>query len=72
MGLQIAGTLALLSNSRGDELEADEWGFKYMQASPYYQEQCLIFLKNCREEKSNKMSKQWKAYYRLIQFQKSG
>lgn len=58
MGLQIAGTLALLSNSRGDELEADEWGFKYMQASPYYQgAMSYFFEKIAREEKSNKMSK---------------
>ncbi len=58
MGLQIAGTLALLSNSRGDELEADEWGFMYLQSSPYYQgAMSYFFEKISKEEKSTKMSK---------------
>ena len=58
MGLQIAGTLALLSNSRGDELEADELGFLYLQSSPYYQgAMSYFFEKIAKEEKRNRMSK---------------
>ena len=58
MGLQIAGTLALLSNSRGDELEADELGFLYLQSSPYYQgAMSYSFEKIAKEEKRNRMSK---------------
>jgi beta-barrel assembly-enhancing protease len=58
LGIQIAGTLALLSNSRSDELEADEWGFQYLQASPYYRgAMSFFFEKIAKEEKSSKMSK---------------
>ena len=37
IGAKMAGNLAILANSRGDEMEADEWGFRYMRATPYYQ-----------------------------------
>ncbi|MEM7179850.1 MAG: M48 family metalloprotease [Spirochaetota bacterium] len=36
IGSKLAGNLALLSNSRGDELESDEMGFLYLQGSIYY------------------------------------
>lgn len=58
MGLQIAGSLALLSNSRADELEADEWGFLYLQSSPYYQgAMSYFFQKIAKQEKSSKLNK---------------
>ena len=37
MGFQLVGNLALLSNSRAEEMEADELGFLYLKSSPYYQ-----------------------------------
>jgi beta-barrel assembly-enhancing protease len=58
MGLQIAGSLALLSNSRSDELEADEWGFLYLKSSPYYQgAMSYFFEKIAKEEKSSRANK---------------
>lgn len=57
IGFQFAGNLALLSNSRGDELEADEWGFLYLQTSPYYQgAMSYFFEKIIKEEKKSQMS----------------
>lgn len=36
LGTRVAGNLALLHNSRGDELEADRMAFHYLQNSIYY------------------------------------
>lgn len=58
MGVQLAGSLALQSNSRADELEADEWGFLYLQSSPYYQgAMSYFFEKIIKEEKSSRLTK---------------
>lgn len=58
MGVKFAGMLTLLSNSRADELEADEWGFLYLQSSPYYQgAMSYFFEKISKEEKSTRTSK---------------
>ncbi|HMW03613.1 MAG TPA: M48 family metalloprotease [Leptospiraceae bacterium] len=58
MGVKLAGTLALLSNSRADELEADEWGFLYLGNSPYYQgAMSYFFEKISKEEKRSSASK---------------
>ncbi|MCB1177539.1 MAG: M48 family metalloprotease [Leptospiraceae bacterium] len=36
LGMKLGGGLAVLHNSRGDEKEADEEAFKYLENSPYY------------------------------------
>lgn len=45
----LAGNLTLLANSRSDEIEADEWGFKYMETTPYYQAAMSYFFDKIKE-----------------------
>ena len=58
MGFQLVGNLALLSNSRAEEMEADELGFLYLKSSPYYQgAMSYFFEKIAKEEKNSSLSK---------------
>jgi len=53
-GGRIAGDLAILSNSRGDEMEADEMGFLYMRTTPYYQGAMTYFFEKIESHKKHK------------------
>jgi beta-barrel assembly-enhancing protease len=60
---QLAGNLALLSNSRRDELEADDFGFQYLRSTPYYQgSMSYFFEKILKEEKKGKFSKTFEKF----------
>ena len=53
MGFQLVGNLALLSNSRAEEMEADELGFLYLKSSPYYQGAMSCFFEKIAKEEKN-------------------
>lgn len=63
IAVQLAGNFALLSNSRQDELEADEFGFLYLRSTPYYQgSMSYFFEKIIKEEKKGKLSKTFEKF----------
>lgn len=54
-GGRLAGDLAILTNSRGDEMEADEMGFLYMRSTPYYQGAMTFFFEKIESSKKGKL-----------------
>lgn len=65
IGVRMAGNLAILANSRGDEMEADEWGFRYMRSTPYYQGAMEYFFAKIQNSK-NKTGKGVASVERLL------
>ena len=58
IAVNLGGTLALLANSRADEMEADEYGFQYLKSTPYYQGAMSYFFdKMVQAQKNTKRSK---------------
>ncbi len=56
--MSFAGEMAILNNSRKDELEADDLAFIYLNATPYYQGSMSYFFdKIDKTEKKSKSSK---------------
>ena len=53
LGSKLAGNLALLSNSRGDELESDEMGFLYLRGSIYYPGAMSYFFDEIQKTRKN-------------------
>ncbi len=50
---RLAGNLAILTNSRADEMEADEMGFLYMRTTPYYQGAMTYFFEKIEGQKKH-------------------
>jgi predicted Zn-dependent protease len=58
IAVNLGGTLALLANSRSDEMEADEYGFQYLKSTPYYQGAMSYFFdKMLQAQKNTQRSK---------------
>lgn len=53
LGGRLAGNLAILTNSRADEMEADEMGFMYMRTTPYYQGAMTYFFEKIEKQKKH-------------------
>ncbi|MCB1159611.1 MAG: M48 family metalloprotease, partial [Leptospiraceae bacterium] len=52
MGTRFAGNLALLTNSRFDEMESDKMAFLYLKDSPYYPGAMSFFFDIVRDKKN--------------------